>query len=261
MGKVVAAHVDDAKVVPFPALAGVSPAGSIRTRGVLSTPDRPLWLWMHELAPGAQIRWDKPALGHVVYVWKGAAGIAGQALAPEWVVSIEHQGNAVIEAGADGATLLHYHSRDTSTAQLDRPGGHVHVRGPDGMVKVKNYNNDMTTIVWADSKCPTCEVWMHKSEFGTPFPQGLAHFHPEHEIIFVTEGGMIVGRQIHKPGTALAVDSDTVYGFGVDAGGLGFTNFRPSEPHFVMKSRNGPEHAPISEYDHLAKSTLISKSA
>ena len=147
MGKVVAAHVDDAKVCPFPELASVSPAGSIQTRGFLCTPDRPLWLWMH------------------------------------------------------------------------------------------------------------------KSEFGTPFPQGLAHFHPEHEIIFVVEGGMIVGRHIHKPGTALAVDADTVYGFGVDAGGLGFTNFRPCEPHFVMMSRNGPEHAPISESDHLATSTLISRSA
>ena len=178
----------------------------------------------------------------------------GEQLGPAGVVYLEHAGSTSIGAGEGGATLLHYHSRDVRPEYSRKPGGHVHRVDARGLRQVKdNVYYDTATTVWADAACPTCDAWFHQSKFNTPCPQGHPHFHPEDEIIFVVEGGMIVGRQVLKPGTALAVDANTVYGFGVAEGGLAFTNFRPTEPHFVMMSREGPKHAPISERDHLGK--------
>ena len=58
------------------------------------------------------------------------------------------------------------------------------------------------------------------------------HFHTEDEIIVITGGEMLVGKQPRPRGTALAVDANTLYGFGCSDKGLSFVNFRPCEPWF-----------------------------
>lgn len=254
MGKVIIVNADEVLPGKFPDMAGVGFIGAVNSRAVIVGPDRPLWLWMHELEPGAAIHWERPPVGHLVYVWKGSVTSGKEHLGPAGVVSIEHGGIASAVAGESGATVLHYHSRDERPEYSKKRGGHVHLVDADGLMQVKdNVYYDTETMVWADATCPTCDVWFHQSKFNTPCPQGYPHFHPEDEIIFVVEGGLIFGRQVLKPGTALAVDANTVYGFGVAEGGLAFTNFRPTEPHFVMMSRDGPKHDPISERDHLRK--------
>lgn len=251
------------EVVPgeFPALTGLAVRGSVQTRAMIVGPDRPLWLWVHELMPGTGLRWNAPEVGHVLHVWKGGVALDGQTTGTDAVICIEHGANAFVEAGEYGATLLHYHSRVPHPTQNSRPGGHVHVSDQDGLLKVKNEQYDVTTTFWLDSKCPNCELWLHKSEIVNPRPQSLPHFHPEDEIIFVVKGGMIVGRRILKPGTALAVDANTTYAFGVDQGGLAFTNFRPTEPHFVMMSRDGPMHLPYNEREQMSIGTIVRKGA
>lgn len=257
MGKVNIAHVDEALSVPFPPLAGVSSRGSIATRAVFSKPDRPLWLWTHELSPGAQICWEQPVVGHTIYVWKGNVTVGEKRLAPAAVVCIEHKGAGTIEACENGATLVHFHRQEALPALSAKAGGNTHVVGANGILKVRNEEYDVTTTFWLDARCATCDSWLHQSKIVTPRPQTFPHFHTEDEIIFVVQGGMILGRRVLKPGGALAIDAGTIYAFGVDEGGLAFLNFRPVDPHFVMVSRDGPKHAPISEREHMAIGTLV----
>ena len=255
-GRVSVVISDAVPLGEFPELAGVGHSGSVKSRAVVAGPDRQLWLWMHEMEAGASIRWERPPVGHLAYVWKGGVTVGAERLGPAGVLNTEHGGSSSIVAGPSGATVLDYHSRDARPEYSTKRGGHAHRVDANGLMQVKdNVYYDTETTVWADAACPTCDVWFHQSRFNTACPQGHAHFHPEDEIIFVVEGGMIVGRDVLKPGTALAVDANTVYGFGVAEGGLAFTNFRPTEPHFVMMSRDGPKHEPISERDHLRKGT------
>ena len=257
MGRVIVSHVDEATALPFPELSGMAAHGKVETSAVFSTPDRPLWLWLHVLSPGAQLRWTRPMVGHVVYVWKGSVTSNEQVMGPESVICVEHRAEAVVEAGRTGATLVHFHSQETYGASCAKTGGGVHLVGPDGMLKVRNEEYDVTTTFWLDSRCPNCDMWLHQSKIVTPRPQSYPHFHTEDEIIFVVQGGLILGRRVLKPGSALAVDAKTVYSFGVDEGGLAFLNFRPTDPSFVMMSRDGPKHEPISEREHMSIGTVV----
>lgn len=261
MGHVSIVNVHDVVPGEFPRLNGLSASGSVTTRGVIAGSKRPLWLWMHELEPGAEIRWQRPPIGHVIYVWKGSVEVEGKRFASGCVICIEHGGGSSIVAGDEGAALLHYHRQEPHPSQASRAGGHVHLVGKDGVLQVKNEEYDVTTTFWLDSTCPTCELWMHKSHIVNPRPQSLSHFHPEDEIIFVVEGGMILGHRVYKPGTAIAVDANTVYSFGVDQGGVAFTNFRATEPHYVMMSRDGPKHAPLNEREQMSIGTVVSRHA
>src|SRR6202011_3971793 len=74
------------------------------------------------------------------------------------------------------------------------------------------------------------------------------HLHTEDEIIVIHKGAMAIGRRSLGPGTALAIDANTVYSFGVPQEGLEFLNFRTSEPFYVkVGPKNEPLHAPIPE--------------
>jgi hypothetical protein len=214
--------------------------------------DRPLYLWVHELAPGGSIRWQSPKVGHAVYVWKGGITVAGKTFGTDSVVIVEHKGTATIEAGAGGATLVHYHQSEALPNMTVKAGGNVHLIGKDGI----NIRNDVPRqtvhTLWADAHCPTCDLWLHRSAFSASRPQGEPHMHNAHEIIFVTEGRTIVGKT-HLPGTAIAVDAETIYGFGVDEGGAAFLNFRASDPMVRMTSKGKPTTEWISEYDYQVK--------
>ncbi len=258
MGRVIVVTVDDVSTAAFPTLPGLAARGKVASKGVFATPDRPLWLWMHEMDAGSEIQFQQPPVGHVLYVWKGSISVNQKSLEEQSAVCVEHQGAARILAGNSGATVLHYHSQKPHPTQGSRAGGQVHIVGKDGIHKVTDDSYyDTTTTVWMDSACPTCHLWFHQSQYETAYPQSHSHYHSEDEIIFVVQGGLVFGRRILKPGTALGIDAGTVYGFGVDQGGLAFINFRPVEPHFVMMSRDGPKHAPISEYDLLKKGTPV----
>ena len=243
--------VDESPSVAFPALDGVTASGPVKTRCVMAA-ERPLYLWVHELAPGASIRWHSPKVGHAIYVWKGGITVAGQALGDASVVIVEHKGSAAIEAGAGGATLVHYHQSEALPNMTAKAGGNVHVVGKDGLHRRIDAPRNTVHTVWADAHCPTCDLWLHHSKFGLSRPQGEPHMHSAHEIIFVTGGRTVVGK-IHPPGTAIAVDAETIYGFGVDEGGADFSNFRPSNPMIRMTAKGKPTTEWMSEYDYMVK--------
>lgn len=246
MSAVVIQTVDESPVVPFPTLEGVSAAGAIATRSVIQ-PGRPLLLWVHELQPGALLRWRQPKVGHLLYVWKGAVRANGAVAAEKSVVVVEHRAHAEVEAGAQGASLLHYHESESTTVLAQKAGGNVHVVGPQGLTDRRDERNSHHTL-WADSHCPTCELWFHRSAFVAPRPQGNPHRHDQDEIIFVEEGGTIVGKT-HRPGTAIAIDANVIYGFGVAEGGAAFLNFRPRNPAAMLTERRKPKTPWFSEYE------------
>ena len=260
MSHIVISHADEIAPAAFPALTGVSADSGIQSKGVVAKEDRPLYVWVHQLPPQAEIRWSKPPVGHVVYIWEGDAAADGKTLQKGAVLAVEHQGEAVLRAGAGGARLVHYHQRE-AVASPARAGGHAHVIGKNGVFRGANAERGSVYTMWMEAACPTCSMWFHKAAYVKPFPQGNPHYHTQDEIIFVVEGNMVLGRKAHGPGTALAIDANTVYGFGMDEPGMAFINFRLSEPTVVMMSRDGPLGPARNEREMFRKFTPVVEEA
>jgi hypothetical protein len=253
---VVISTVDGSPQVPFPALDGVAATGAVATRSVVVA-DRPLHLWAHELSPGAGIRWTTPKFGHVVYIWKGDVRVAGTPVEAGRAVVIEHNANAHVEAGAGGATLLHFHQAETQPPLTTKAGGHVHIPPREGLFSNRDEARHSTNVLFADAHCPTCDLWLHRSSFTRARPQSEPHMHNEDEIIFVVEGGTLVGR-MHAPGTAIAVDHETIYAFGVADGGTSFINFRAVNPFVKMTERGIPKTDYwISEWEYMKNASAV----
>jgi hypothetical protein len=255
MSRVVINTVEQSPEVQFPALNGVSAEGTVKTRSVIP-PGRPLLLWAHELAPGAELRWQNPKFGHVLYIWKGGVEVDSSPMSEESTVVVEHRANARVKAGPQGATLLHYHQSEDAAPLTQKAGGNVHRVSKEGLFGTRDEVRNCTNTVWADAHCPTCDLWLHRSAFGTPRPQSEPHMHNEDEIIFVVQGGTIVGKT-HPPGTAIAVDAETIYGFGVAEGGTAFTNFRPCNPMVKMTKGGKPTTDWISEWEFMQNKAEI----
>ena len=240
MGKVVIAHLDEVAAGGFPDLAGVSGWGQIRTKSLIAGPDRGICLHMHELAPGAEIRWDEPPVDHLVYVWDGEIMFEGAPVETDGAAVVEHRGSGELLASPKGATLAHFHAAESLAGSMRREGGRAHAIGREGIFK-----GGFATVL-ADSDCPTCEVWLHRTE-ETERPQDNRHRHTEDEIIFVRRGGFVLGKRIMPRGTAIAIDTDTIYSFGVAPEGMSQITFRATEPHQVrLNEKNEPLNEPMS---------------
>jgi hypothetical protein len=55
-----------------------------------------------------------------------------------------------------------------------------------------------------------------------------AHAHVEDEIVVVTEGSVIFGKQVYGIGSSVFIPKMTLYGFQAGPEGLTFLNFRPT---------------------------------
>jgi hypothetical protein len=232
MGRVVIRTIDEARTAAFPALAGVSVSGDVQTKAIVAKDKRPILLWQHTLAPGAEITWNAPPVGHLAYVFEGAGEGNGRKLATEDAFMVAHGGKGTLRAGPGPMTVLHFHRPDDYGTPSNRAGGCCHVlhRKEGGFFHVMNTEG----YVMADSGCPTCELWFHCVQISGAMADAKdgIHYHTEDEIIVITGGEMLVGKQPRTRGTALAVDANTLYGFGCSEKGLSFVNFRPSEPWF-----------------------------
>ena len=248
MANVKIRKMDDAEPGAFPSIPAVSASGAIATRAVVAGEDRPITTYVHEMPAGSSITWSGPRRAHTLYVWKGTATADGQHVPTDGAVIVEHGGKSTLTAGPDGATLVHYQQREDYPGTPARDGGHVHVLGPDG-VHSGGHGKELVNTLLADSTCPHCEIWLHRTTF---FPRAdtlniPTHFHTEDEVIFVIGGRMHVGTRTLEPGTALAIDANTTYGFRAPPEGLNFINFRPETPYIVMMNRGRAFHAPVAE--------------
>lgn len=236
MARVVYADLAQAEACPFPRLTGVSVAGEVRSQAVIAAPDRPLLLWKHVLAPGAELRWDAPAVDQAFYALEGEGLIEGFRLQASGVVLVEHGASARLRAERELA-LLHFQRPEAHPARPARDGGHVHVipvAEPEG----RDPRTGMLYQIFADSGCPHCEMWLHRTDFPEGH-QGVPHLHTTDEIIVVVHGEMLVGSRANPMGSALGIDSDTIYSFAAGAGGLGFINFRANFSERVGVTRDG----------------------
>lgn len=224
-------------------------SGSVKSRAIITSPDRPIFLWMHDAPAGAALRWTSPSVGHGIFLLKGGVEIEGTTLNAGGAVLIERLGECTAVAGSSGVALLHFHQQTPHEALLSRPGGRTHVGGVDGAYQVELASGGIGTI-WADSSCPTCDLWFQKSELRGPRKQGLPHYHTANEIIYLLDGEMHVGRRVLLPGTALAIDANTPYGFGTGEEGLSFILFRPGEPAYVRKFPDG-SYVKYNERDYI----------
>jgi hypothetical protein len=252
MGKVVIRHAGEAEAVPFSGVAGASTQGEIRSRPVIQGAERPLFLWRHDMRAGAWLHFDKPAVGHVLYVLSGAIEVNGATVEENGTACVEHDATADVRAARE-TVLYHFHEREPR--HVSRPGGHVHLTGAKGILQARHdYANHLGTL-WLDADCPNCELWLHRSEFTAPRQQRHSHYHTTDEIIVLLKGTMKVGNRALRPGTALAIDSHTPYGFGAPETGLAFINFRATDSSNVQLPPEG-EQPPYNERDHFRANAI-----
>jgi len=252
VGKAVLRTFDEVKTRDFPRLNGLTTKGEIQTRGIIDMADRPLCYWMHDLAPGAEIRLESPPVDHLAYVWTGEIEADGKRLPLDGMLLVEHNGSAAMRAGPSGARVAHFHQQEGVSKKPSRAGGNVHALAADEAFQdqVDPGIINMYQTLYVDSACPTCEIWFHKSARPNSAPQEDRHFHDSDEIIVVRRGGLVIGRRTLGPGSALAVDENVIYSHGAGPDGLDFLNFRDADPYYIkVGDNNKPIHAPICGRD------------
>jgi hypothetical protein len=94
--------------------------------------------------------------------------------------------------------------------------------------------------LFADARCPTCELWLHENIIHEPRFSVNPHYHSEDEVIVVTGGEIILGKRTYGRGAALTVARDTVYGSHACASGLSFINFRAGRPSYAPAGDRHP---------------------
>ena len=251
MGKVAIKSLKDAATGQFPASAGLTCAGAITVHDMVTETDESIHLRVYDLAPGARIDIRRPPTGHALHLWEGSVTANGEALAAGGAVIAEHGGEATIMATGPGAKIAHFQRNPAFPETHTKVGGHVHVVPPEGIVKCPVSQSDAEYVIWADSSCPTCDLWLHQTHMPRPTTQGGHHFHTEDEVVFLVGGGMRLGNRTLQPGTSLAITANTIYGFGVPEEGTRFINFRCKESFVVRTKKTKPLHAPLNERDIL----------
>jgi quercetin dioxygenase-like cupin family protein len=241
MARVELATMQNAPVADAAGIAELQAEGAVESRAVLKGDERPIWLWRHQLAPGARLIWERPPTGHLVYVWEGGLTVEDQPLSAGGTFVVEHRANARVTAGASGATLLHFQTVGEKPP-ANRPGGNIHVVSGEGRIDWAGRSR----YVFADANCDTCSLWLHLTNFPTQY-HSSSHFHTADEIIVVVRGEMRLGARALTPGGAVAIDKDTQYGFETGPEGVGFINFRPGTSYYVQVGEGGVRTEPRLE--------------
>ena len=250
MPRITIRNAGDIPFGPFPEISGVEARGSIQSKSVIGTGEQPMWCWLHQLAPGAEMRWSKPAVAHGIFVWEGSIEAGGRQFGAEGAAVIEHHGEALLRAGPGGALITHFHRPPGHPEVPARSGGHARFFDRDGIFCFDNRPTGGSAVtLYSDSGEKTNDVWLHRSG-SAPGRKLPSHCHSEDEVIFITKGTMKVGRRFLAPGTALAIDQQTSYMFEAGPEGLTFVNFRSTQPYYIPVTREG-KGTPRNERESL----------
>jgi redox-sensitive bicupin YhaK (pirin superfamily) len=250
MGRVVIRQLDQCPYVDASSVKGFSSSGSVRTSAVIAQPGRPIYLWKHDLEPGASLALHQPQQDHCFYVLDGSV-TANETIADNGsLVVIEHLSRGALDAESSGASLLHFHRPDDYAEKPARAGGQVHIMGVDGIAISYHRDSGSRCTLMAGADCQTCQIWLNKSEMLKPFEQqGRPHRHASDEIIVVTGGEMLIDDRVLTRGAVLAIDANTDYGYGVGRSGLSLVNFRP-QGSGVFMVETGLDRKPASKREH-----------
>ncbi len=236
----------DAGATPFPCDHHVEVSGPAASFQVIAAEPTALGLWRHELDAGGSIRLDRAGADHVFYVSSGAVRVGDAVASIGGVVCVGHGAAAVLDASDQGAVLIHY--LGGSRAERAKAGGCLHILSEKGLLTADDPVHRMSQTLYADGRCPTCSVWLHKTGMA-PGEQVPPHCHTEDEIISVLEGDLLLGTRALGPGGAVAVPQQAFYSFFAGPGGLVFLNFREREALTELKvSKSGQL---ISERDYM----------
>ena len=245
MPAIVTARLDGCAPASFLAPRGVGLAEPVISRALICGEDRPLLMWLHELDAGASVVFDQPDLPQSIYVLAGSVVADDVDLPAGSAVLVEPRGRVMLRASASGTRLLHVFRPALHADVPRRDGGHVHRVGPEGIYRSREAH---PFVMFADSTCPHCEIWLHRTAFG-PNRQGGAHRHDVDEIIFVLQGSAVIGRQDLPVGAAIAVDANTAYRLNSGAQGLVALNFRMNDPSYTPLPRDGSPLRVVRDLD------------
>lgn len=121
-------------------------------KGRRSWPDRPLSCGSTNLHPAHRL----PVAGQrlvTLFVCQGSIDVARTRLERQGAVLIEHHGEALVTAGPEGATLLHFHQREDQ--RPGRGGSRVYAvgAGDDGVCFI-NFRAAEPYVVWTGRNGP-----------------------------------------------------------------------------------------------------------
>ena len=221
----------------FPRRPGLMLSGDAVSRPGLPPEKSTLEVWQHELTPGAEIRLTQPEEDHVFYVLRGAMRVGDAEVGECGAMCVGRNAEATLQAGREGAAVVHYLG-DAAT-RPDKPGGCVHILPEKGILYFEDSRGGFNriAILYADSDCPNCSVWLHKqnNQAGKfTFP----HSHSADEVISVLDGELMLGTRALTAGSAVAVAKNAFYSFTTGPSGLVFLNFRQDDPSHLRKGED-----------------------
>jgi hypothetical protein len=227
MAKVSIATLDKAVLVEGP-----RGSGDRQSHAFFNQARDPIHLHMHRLEAGATLNLCGNPTDITLFVWKGSIEAGGATLELRSSAVIEFGASLDIKAGGDGATLLAFSMRDRD---VERTGHHVHLLPNERVPRTESLGGTpgVGGALHADSRCPTCKVWLHENSYAMADKETAIHSHSEDEVIFVYAGTARLGSRLFGPGTALAIAANTKYGFFSGPDGLSFVNFRGTSPTFT----------------------------
>ena len=215
------------------------PQAGVKSHQVLDH-DRPIQLWKHRLEPNATLRMLAVDFGRLLFVWDGSALVFGERFVQDAAIVVEHRANVDVRAGAEGCELLEFQS---IAAVPHRDGGRVHALNLDRAPSTDLPNG--RGHVLSDADCPTCELWLHRNGFETPF-HSPRHCHTEDEVIVCTKGSIRFGTRDLGRGGVLAINKNAFYSFSTTDESAAFINFRSSESAVIIADKTGA-HSPRKE--------------
>lgn len=209
-------------------------AGPVETRLVFATAATPIQVRHHALKPDGTVHWHASKADHCVYVTHGTVEIGGVEVTSGGMFVVEHGASAEAAANDGDAELIVFNHRRSPA----KAGAHVHVLPADRVLRTDDIGgHGVGGALFANSDCPTCELWLHENTYKHAGIDATLHYHTEDEVIFVTGGEIVLGRRRFGVGTAISIAANTVYGFHTGEGGLAYVNFRASAPTFGMAGK------------------------
>lgn len=207
--------------------------GVVESRAYFSKESDSIHLLCQQMPPRAELRIAGAPSDRVIYVWKGSVRAGGVTLGGGSSAIVEFGASLTFSTGDEGATLLIFNVRERRSE--DREGGHVHLLPTESVSRSASFRGvaGVGGGLHADARCPSCRVWLHEQVYAAADKETALHSHSEDEIIFVTDGAIVLGNRVYGPGTALAIAANVKYGFRSGQGGLQFINFRGASPTYT----------------------------
>jgi hypothetical protein len=244
MARIAIRSIDEAAPGPMP--PGFALEGG-EAFPVLSGGTVPIPLYRFSLDRGGTLQVYDAGGGTALYVRSGEVVVGDVAAVAGSSVIVEHRASATI-AAREASELICFMIGEPNLDEITRAGGRIHVLPADSVPRCRDFDGQgrVGGALFADSNCPTCEMWLHETMLQPGGHETPVHSHDEDEVIVVIGGEIILGRRGYGPGTAIAIARDTMYGFRSGEQGLDFINFRPRSPVYVPANKS---RAAIDERD------------